>query len=58
MAIDLYEPDGSGKYPGVILLHAGEGFNEPWKSQLEQFARELTKAGMVVAVPHYFARRK
>jgi dienelactone hydrolase len=54
VAIDLYEPDGSGTYPGVILLHAADGLNEPWKSQLEQFAQELTKVGMVVAVPHYF----
>ncbi|MEK7385439.1 MAG: dienelactone hydrolase family protein, partial [candidate division NC10 bacterium] len=47
----LYEPDGTARLPGVLVLHtvAGPGPN------LEAFAKELAGAGYVTLTPDFFA---
>lgn len=53
VAIDFYEPDGTGTFPGVVVLHGLGGLTPEWKPQIEQFAKQLAATGLVVAVPHY-----
>lgn len=51
MPAHLYEPDGTARLPGVLVLHtvAGPGPN------LEAFAKELAGAGYVTLTPDVFA---
>lgn len=51
MPARLYTPDGTGRLPGVLVLHtlAGPGPN------VDAFARELAAAGFVTLAPDVFA---
>jgi carboxymethylenebutenolidase len=51
MHADVFEPDGPGPYPGLILLHTSSGLQD---ADLDT-ARQLTDEGYVCLVPSFMA---
>jgi carboxymethylenebutenolidase len=53
IAIERFEPKGSGKYPAVLVLHGSGGMaiGGPW---FRDSARALARRGYVAHVVHYF----
>ncbi len=50
--MDIYEPDGVGPYPAVILIHGG-GFTSGDKADVQAAADRIAQAGFVVFAPNY-----
>lgn len=50
--MDIYEPDGVGPYPAVILIHGG-GFTSGDKADVQTAADRIAQAGFVVFAPNY-----
>lgn len=49
----ISRPVATGKYPGIIVIHANQGIND----HLCDVARRLAKQGYVALVPDYLSRR-
>jgi carboxymethylenebutenolidase len=56
--VDIFSPGAAGKYPAVVVLHGHGGVADGKRSGAHALARELTRAGYVTLVPHYFGTRK
>jgi acetyl esterase/lipase len=50
--MDIYEPDGAGPYPAVILVHGG-GFTSGDKADVQTAASAIAQVGFVVFAPNY-----
>jgi acetyl esterase/lipase len=45
---DLYQPKGTGPWPGVLLIHGGSWTGADHRSQMASIARRLARRGYVV----------
>ena len=45
-------PDGSGPYPGVVLIHHAPG----WDEFYQEFARRFANQGFIAVAPDYYCR--
>lgn len=54
ITIEIYEPDGTGPFPSVIIFSGFEGMNNPFGDQIRSFAQDLAEAGFVTTIPQYF----
>jgi carboxymethylenebutenolidase len=56
--VDVFAPNGPGKYPAVVVVHGHGGVGAGKRSGSHALARDLARAGYVALVPHYFGSLK
>jgi carboxymethylenebutenolidase len=52
LPVELFAPEGAGRYPVVCVLHASAGAND---AEALRLGESLARQGFCVMLPHYFA---
>jgi dienelactone hydrolase len=58
VGLEVFEPQKSGKYPAVLVLHGTFGMLAPFRADIVSFAEALVASGISALVPHYFDSTK
>jgi dienelactone hydrolase len=55
LTAELFVPQSSAPWPGVVVAYGTEGMNPPFDAVIEKFATGLADQGILAAIPDYFA---
>ncbi len=56
--VGTFLPQGSGRVPGVLIIHGSSGLGAQYRADIESFGEALAEQGIGAMLPQYFAAAK